>query len=127
LTRAIPPQKDRLARPVLARTGVSIGLPAIVGARKDLVMRLIRNITFIGLAGSALAAGGLGIGALAAPAAVAAPVVNPTAVEYGGPAVVNPTAVEYGGPAVVNPTAVEYGGPAVVNPTAVEYGAVAGR
>jgi hypothetical protein len=73
-------------------------------------MRLIRNITFIGLAGSALAAGGLGIGALtAAPAAVAAQVVNPTAVEYAGPAVVNPTAVEYGGPAVVNPTAVEYG------------------
>jgi hypothetical protein len=77
---------------------------------KDLVMRLIRNITVIGLAGSALAAGGLAIGALtAAPAAMAAPVPvsNPTAVEYAGPPVVNPTAVEYGSH-VVNPTAVEY-------------------
>jgi hypothetical protein len=137
------PQKDRLARPVPARTGVSTGLPAVAGSGKDLVMRLIRNITVIGLAGSALAAGGLGIGALtAAPAALAGPVpvsnptaveyggssvVNPTAVEYGGPSVVNPTAVEYGGPSLVNPTAVEYGGSPVVNPTAVEYGAVSGR
>jgi hypothetical protein len=96
---------------------------------KDLVMRLIRNITVIGLAGSALATGGLAMGALtAAPAAMAAPVPvsNPTAVEYAGPSVVNPTAVEYGSH-VVNPTAVEYAGPSVVNPTAVEYGAVSGR